>query len=323
MASRSPLKKLLPLLRLALVAAIFAVLLHKVHPGALLATVRAADPRFLLLVAALAVVNLGLQIYRWRFVAHLTFPRLEWGTAARSFLAGLSLGIATPGRVGELGRAYFVSESSKSLVAGMTLLDKYFAISTTVLLGLLGLVYLPVLDRRLDALLVTVAALMFFWLVSPQFARRLAQMVPRRFREHERVREFAAGARVIRPSEAVRLVLLNLAIFGMIASQFCLAVAAYGHVSCPHGVAAALATLGAKVVLPFSVGDVGVREAASAVLFRYAGATPASAVSGALTIYVFNVAVPALIGLHWVAGLSGGTKSQAPPGLARSDRASG
>jgi len=305
-------RRFFPLLRVLLAAAILALLLAKVHPRALVATAGSADARLLLVVVLFALVNLGLQIYRWRLVAHLTFPDLDWRSAARSFLAGLSLGIATPGRIGELGRAYFVPESSKSLMAGMTLLDKYFTISTTVILGFLSLAYLPILSTGLDAALVVAAVLMLSWLVSPQFARRLAQFLPERLRSHHQVREFALGARVIRPLDAARFVLLNAVVLATIGVQFCLAVSAFGHVSCFRGVAAALATLAAKVVLPLSVGDVGVREAASALLFRYAGATPASAVSGALTIYVVNVALPALVGLHWVAGLSRGTDAGKP-----------
>ncbi len=297
-------RRFFPVVRALLAATILALLLSKVHPRALLAAAGSANASLLLLVALFALVNLGLQIYRWRLVAHLTFPDLDWRGAARSFLAGLSLGIATPGRVGELGRAYFVPESSKSLMAGMTLLDKYFTLSTTVVLGILGLAYLPLFEPALDVGLVAAAGLMLSWLVSPQFARRLAQFFPERFRNHPQVREFAAGARVIRPLDAVRFALLNMLILATIGVQFCLAVSAFGSVACPSGIAAALATLAAKVVLPLSVGDVGVREAASALLFRYAGATPASAVSGALTIYVVNVALPALVGLHWVAGLS-------------------
>ena len=83
----------------------------------------------------LLLVNLGLQWARWHLLARTGGLPLTPPGTLRMLLAGLALGLVTPGRMGEIGRGAVVPGDHDALsVAGLTALERAIG-----MLGALGL----------------------------------------------------------------------------------------------------------------------------------------------------------------------------------------
>jgi len=86
---------------------ILAWVLHRVGPGAFLATFQQVGPLWFFVLLALNVPHLFCKIERWHRLLHDNGVRLDRRRAGASYLAGIALGAFTPGRAGEFFRAWF------------------------------------------------------------------------------------------------------------------------------------------------------------------------------------------------------------------------
>jgi hypothetical protein len=262
------------------------------------------------LLAALALLpaNLGFQALKWGLLVRTQHPRAGAGPIFRSFLAGMTLGTLTPGRLGEHARAAWFPGRTTELTA-LSVLDKFSSAAVTSLCGALGLLLLPRWDLSLFGraaplvlgLLGAYAAAVLGWillglalLLAPARVTGLLGRWPRlaaweRFR---RVHE--AMSAVGRPRRAAVLG-AALAFYATFLTQFVLLARGLGldQAGVP---AAAAGTLFLKSLFPVSLGDLGVRELFAANLFESLGAAPERAVAAAFLLFLVNVGLPSLAG---------------------------
>lgn len=284
------------LIRSVLACALILYVLVRVHPAELMRAVRGGQPFPLLSLVGLAAISFLLQMLKWRMVLRFAWPDASTMEALSSLAAGLSLGIATPARVGELGRAWFLPGRDVAVATGLVLLDRTYALGTVLALGYLGALSLN-LEPAARGWWPVVGLALVGALLAPRALRKLGRWLARRFLQLRGLEE-AAG--LLGFWQALRLVGANLACTLFLAFEFTVAVRSFSAVHWIPGLWAGLATLAAKAAIPLSIGDIGVRETAAVLLYHKAGAAPAGALSGALCLYVLNVALPALLGLRWV-----------------------
>lgn len=97
------------LLSIGLAAIVFLVLSFYADWDALCQALLQFDWVYLPLALFLALVNYGLRFLRWAYYLRQLDIDLPWGESLVVFLAGLILSV-TPGKAGELLKAYFVKE---------------------------------------------------------------------------------------------------------------------------------------------------------------------------------------------------------------------
>ncbi len=291
-------------LRLLLTAAFLAYALGRVDLGRVAESLAATAWWGTAAAALLMLVNVGLQVARWHLVARAGGLRLPLRRSAAMVAAGFPLGLFTPGRMGELGRGMAVGgEHDAVAVAGLTALERGFG-----MLGGLGLAAAAmVLSGYGDPWKWTLIGLIYSGAValalSPHLLTRLMGVLARRVpgRAGAWVQEMGtrlvagwklAGRRAALEVLAVSVVQLSVAVAQL---TLCYVAAA------PEGpllkvVGAWAVVLGAKYLLPVTVGDLGVREGLAVAVFADRALDPAPALLAALTIYVLNVLLPAAAG---------------------------
>ena len=89
---------------------------------------------------ALMILIILLQMTKWYQLLKLADEGVRFSDAASSLLAGMTLGIITPARIGELGRAWFLKDIPQLEVVGLTLVDKFYSTLTYVFWGLSSLI---------------------------------------------------------------------------------------------------------------------------------------------------------------------------------------
>ncbi len=84
-------------------------------------------------------------------------------------------------------------------------------------------------------------------------------------------------------------------------------------VSWLDGIAAGAITFGIVTVLPFTLGGIGVRESAAAIIWHQLGVAAPVAVNAAFLLFAMNVIVPGAIGITW--NMLKGTVAQPEPSV--------
>ncbi|MDZ7374866.1 MAG: flippase-like domain-containing protein [candidate division KSB1 bacterium] len=301
------------LARLLLAGAILAFVLVRVQPRAFAAALGRANPAFLVPAALMAVLALLLQTTRWWVILRAAWSGARVGEAFRSLAAGLALGIATPARVGELGRAWFLPERDAATAIGLVLLERVYALAGVLGLGLVAIAGLHLQELAWGTLWISAGGLFgAAALLSPWGSRAVARWLGRWLSGARGMTEALALLRFRRIALVLGLTFVHLFVLSV---QFTLAVRSFSpQVNWARGVLAGLGVLATKAAIPLSFGDVGVREAAAIFFYQRAGADPAAALSGSLCVYVWNVALPAAVGLHWVTQRKGGPPARRKDG---------
>jgi len=109
------------------------------HPRQLAASLRNFDPRLLVPVLGLSLLNYALRFVRWEVYLRRLEVRLPWGRSLAVFLAGFLLSV-TPGKAGELGKAWLVRELGGG--PALRVVPAVLAERVTDLLGVLLLIAL-------------------------------------------------------------------------------------------------------------------------------------------------------------------------------------
>jgi uncharacterized protein (TIRG00374 family) len=103
--------------------------------------VHQSNPTFLIIAILLMPINWALEAYKWWFLV-LEFEKISFRKAYSAVLAGVSIGVFTPSRIGEYGgRALLVQSDHvvESVVA--TLLGSMSQFLATLIFGYAGVIY--------------------------------------------------------------------------------------------------------------------------------------------------------------------------------------
>ena len=97
---------------------------------------------FVIFAIILMVLNIYVQYKKWLYILQLYYPDVSKKQAFGSILVGFTLGLITPGRLGELGRGLFLQNLNKLHVTGLTFLDKSFNNLAIFFAGCLAFYYM-------------------------------------------------------------------------------------------------------------------------------------------------------------------------------------
>ncbi|MEM6797344.1 MAG: lysylphosphatidylglycerol synthase transmembrane domain-containing protein [Acidobacteriota bacterium] len=163
-------KRLIFALRLALTAALLALLARWIDPRAAREALASGDPRFLLalvLVRPFLILVRGLRI--WHLVRVTSERPLPLASAVGWHFVSVHLGVFTPAGLGELSMAYFLRRrhrvSEEHTVAAM-MLDKLITLGVLSILGLVGAILYLGIDARAWLAGAALAGLAALWALS-------------------------------------------------------------------------------------------------------------------------------------------------------------
>lgn len=291
----------LALLKLALTLAILAWLIYYLRSNDLLAVMWQVKPSAIIFALALLPVNLGLQFLKWHYLLRTAASRNTSPRASLfSLLAGFPLGLITPGRWGELGRAFFLPQLKPTRVVLLAAMDKIFDLLINMLLGACALFYL--INKKLlpEMLALPVALLILFFvlmnaLALQPFALKSFARVLRKLR-----RKKIIALQVLPRFSRRDLLVVWLISFAFVLTyslQFVILLRGFIDIKFFDAMVGASATFFAKSLLPIAIGDLGVREGAAAFFFSRMGMLPQAAFDASLLLFVINLLAPSLLGM--------------------------
>jgi uncharacterized protein (TIRG00374 family) len=293
--------------------AVLGLILLKLDLKATAAALARVDWNLLLVAMAANLPLFGLKAWRWRELLRMQGIIYLWHEAFLVFVAGLFLGLVTPGRVGEVGKALYLKQDRNVPVSeglANVLMDRLFDLYTILVLGAAGLAWFRLLPPWSLGLIMsgTVVALFLpLLLLSERLAtwglalfQRLPVLGQHNVRATQAVRRFQQGLRpLLTPRLAVPLALTLLAYALFFWQGWLLALA----LDLPLGMvylAVCLSVAGVAALLPISFSGLGTRDAILILLFAPLGLAAEEAVAfSTLFFLTFYVGGGALGAIAW------------------------
>ncbi len=292
--------------RLLIAIMALAWLVSLIDPQQIINAWQRISPGYFVLASALWFANLGLQVYKWHLIINSASRQVSLRDSARSLFGSYTLGIITPGRWGEIGRALFLPGCDWKTVSWLAFFDRATNALAIIFLGAIGfLLYPALLERAAGSASYTIATLVGLLLLLPVLVvlipalrRRVAGWLQARYPQ-------SAWPQLLHMTPRSGLLLrtsaLAFAFAFVFAVQQVLLVRGFSvGLAMVPGVFAVFAIHTIKTLLPVSFGDLGIREGTTALLLASQEVPAAVSVSAALLLFFINVAIPALIGIPFV-----------------------
>lgn len=292
---------------------ILVLILFKLDLEATIQVLAGVHWGYLLLAVAANPLLFGIKSWRWRELLRMQGINYPWSDAFLVFVSGLFLGLVTPGRVGEMGKALYLKQDRDVPVSeglANVLVDRLFDLYTILVLGTMGLIWFQLLPGWALALIAAgtiVALFMPFALLSERLAswglhllRRAPILRHYDARLAEATGRFQQGLRpLLKPGLMVPLAptLVAYALFFGQARLLALAL------DLPVGIlylAVCLSVAGVITLLPISFSGLGTRDAILIALFTPLGLAAEDAVAFSLLFFLTFYVGGGIIGvLAW------------------------
>lgn len=291
-------------LKIAVAAGLLYALISFIDLKVIITAFQNARYKFLLIGFALSGALFFVQFMRWKLLILLISKEVQNKEIATSLLVGNAFGFVTPGQFGEVaGRLLAHQSLRKAHVAGVFLLDKIYVTLFTIILGIFGFrlflirFFSELWNPAYNFIALVSFIIALFILFQPRYIKLLQKLLPKKIREHR----FFDSIEIINSSfhttQAVTLALLTFLWFGIIILQYYFFIHAFATISLVDTLAGVGTIFFIKnILLPISIGDVGVRESASIFFFGKFGISAVAAFNAPLLTYIANNVITGIIG---------------------------
>ena len=267
-----------------------------------LAAYQIANGQYIAGGAILLLANLGVRTIKWQAMLKPVKDAPTLWEAFGSVILGISLGSFTPGEIGEFaGRALHISDTRRSYLVGLTLLDKAQIFIVTSAAGLTSLIFLKennsILFICLTFIVITLSILFFLRL---DLLAKLGHHFNASFFQRTWLTRILDAFCMIKSDQLIRLLIYTIIFHGVLVLQMYCLINAFGEISLFHAFIGTSAMMFVKSLLPISLGDLGIREASSIILFSSFSISQAAALNSSLLLFFINIFIPGIFGTFFL-----------------------
>jgi uncharacterized membrane protein YbhN (UPF0104 family) len=260
---------------------------------------------------ALTLPNILIQYYKWRYLIRIVDESVSEKEVFASLMCGFSIGLVTPGRLGEIGRGMFIHSAFKSEMTGMAIIDKVLSQWALAVCGFTALFY--ILEFRFGfslpvkllflflavIFILTLLVIVFF----PKFLRKIIRHSKRLFYYapyRRKIFGLIEASENFRRHHFMPSFYFSVAFQLVIFLQFYFFVNAFDEIDFWNGLVTAASAMFVKSLLPIAIMDLGVREGAAIFFLTKFGVPAASAFDASIMLFLSNVLLPGSVGVYYV-----------------------
>jgi uncharacterized membrane protein YbhN (UPF0104 family) len=205
----------------------------------------------------------------------------------------MALALVTPARLGELARVAYLRDPQKLRIGGLVMIDKGFDVLALACLSVAGAwAWLgPWVGLLFAAVSLAGLAIVF----EPAPLSGLLHLASARTPLRVKLERVWSSLESLGPRSSAVFLLLTLLAFGVVLLQFGVILLSW-HSWSLNIVFLTFPLVILTNVLPITIGGLGVREAAAAVLLARYGIPSSQAVTAAFLMFGINTALPGLVG---------------------------
>lgn len=294
-------------LKISITVFLLTVIIHKIQPQEIRADWQSVNGAILALGLLMTIPNLLVQHLKWRYLARLVDPAVTHRDIFRSLLCGFSIGLITPGRLGEMGRGWFLESAAKPQMIGMGIIDKILSLMALSLISVAALAGMVVIHEFpftvIYGLLLTLAGLfMAFMLIiifSPNRIRYMVRNSKRAvYRLPWRNKLFALLSAVDNFKRKHFLPAMSYALLFqvIVLMQYYVILSAFSEANPVSVMALSSLAFFGKAILPVAVMDLGVREGALIYFLSRLSVPVSSVFNASIFLFLTNVLLPGIVG---------------------------
>ncbi len=282
------------LIKIFLTILLFTVLFVKINFLDVVNTILSLQKVYLLGAFILLPILYSIRTIRWNIFLRFFDINLCFIKSFKIMIIGIFYGLITPGKVGELGRAYHVTEK-KIITLPTIIMEKIIDIATLIGISLVTiLVYFPN-DTIMLIIIIPLIIVLIFGFIVLLNSRLIYKLVKILGIQDTECNEFTYHFRRI------------LGNYSIIAKSFSLSFFYYiiCYIVCYFIILAAnfnpivLITFPLIILMgniPVTISGLGLRESVGSLLFTYLGEPPANGFVFAFLIFIIITVIPGIIG---------------------------
>lgn len=305
-------------IKIVIALGLFGIMLYTVKLNSIADAFKSARYEFVILGALLMPLNVGMQVYKWRYLVKLVRPEASFMETLGSVLGGFTFGIVTPGRIGEYSRVLFIRDTPPMKLMGLTVIDKLYNYGCMVGFGLPALLTLPWVFQffqghffiPLMILVVLTDVVLLYFAFDPRPVRSLLHALQLMFPRKNQIKQLAGGLDRFNHPQAKIMLLLTSIYYLIVLLQHYLFLQAFTSLNIIETFRITSAVLLTKFALPITIGGLGMDQLVSV---QYAGqfAVPAEAAFNAsMVLFAVNMLTPALVGLLFISKMQIGKRNK-------------
>ena len=270
----------------------------------------------LLLVLALMFVNWGIEARKWQMLVNRLEP-ISFIRAFRATLAGVSLSINTPNRVGEYGgRVLYLKDKNKLKGIAVTIVGSFSQMITTIIFGLTGMLYYvyryalsagpqSVIDPRWEKFLLPLLVLVCIFVIILYFRLQLIVTLFEKIPVLRKVRLFVAIVARYKSRELSILLLLSAIRYVVFSAQYLILLRTLGvEIVWWQGFLMNSVIYLVMAIIPtFAIAELGVRGQVSLYFMGLLSSNTMGILAATAVIWFINLFLPAILGIVLLLGV--------------------
>jgi uncharacterized protein (TIRG00374 family) len=250
--------------------------------------------------AAVGVIFNLVKFLKWHCLIQADSSEHSYWDGAKSYMIGNALGVVTPMRAGDLGRALYFEPRSRPRVIGFTMIDRALDLVAVILFCVVGAVIL--VNPGFGLCLAAIGAASLVMLYNPMWMYRISNKLLHWGRLGKKLVEAAESLTLMNKRLLSISLSLSFLAFFLIIIQFFLVISAFDDISFLSAcLATPLVTLSSLVPITFM--GLGVREGFAVYLFSMLGISSATAFFTAFLCFFINNVSTGIIGAFFLAGV--------------------
>ncbi|MDP1676004.1 MAG: lysylphosphatidylglycerol synthase transmembrane domain-containing protein, partial [Bacteroidota bacterium] len=277
-------------LKIMVSAVLLGGLLFYLDVRTISASFKSANPYYLTIGLSLAVFQLIIHFYRWRYLLRLVEKEISNKETFTSFFVGFMVGFFTPAQLGEfVGRIASHPNVKKSHIIAITIVDKLYWFALTIIVGGTGLAmfvstyYGDFWSSWYRYLITIVMSIIIVIFLYPQKIKELLLQLPTSIRQHRFYEVVGFVENIFHNKNAWVVSSLTLFLYIIILLEYYFLASAFGFVSLNDALVCVASVLFVKaIILPISFGDLGVRESTAVFFFQIMGLNTAIAFNASI-----------------------------------------
>ncbi len=257
-------------------------------------------------------ITISLKALKWKILVNLYDKRYPLKECIKAWLMGFSMSIVTPGRVGDISRAYYIKDRI-GVGKGLTtvIIDRVIDIAILFSLAVLGFLSFVTFFTEYSNLFLTVSVLFFIFILAVVVftKKKLMKMIfkpvfyriaPKKHRSAIKMTfdEFYTGLHSVRKGKRNVILSIMIGVLVWIISmiQYYLLAMAIG-LSVPFlFLLSIIPIISLLDMLPISFSGIGTRDAAMILFFSFISIGKEYAISLSLLILLFGYVMIGLVG---------------------------
>ncbi|MDY6853843.1 MAG: lysylphosphatidylglycerol synthase transmembrane domain-containing protein [Thermodesulfobacteriota bacterium] len=234
------------------------------------------------------------KFMKWHNLVKVRNHTYTYWDGAKSYMIGNALGLITPMRAGDIGRALYFDQKERPRIIGLTIIDRLIDLAIVVMLAIGG--SFTLINKGFGTLVVLLSIFILFMLYSPNImCKAFKIIIPTRFSRLNIIKGLDAfdnlDFRVITIAS-----ILSLIAFFFVILQFYYLVMAFEDITLlAIFLVTPLVTL--STIIPVSLMGLGIREGLSILLLSTYGVSASTAFSAAFLFFIINNVSISIIGI--------------------------